>query len=364
MYDGFINQSKLQKYVWGIVKVDEWNAFCHKLECQENIYDLLVLLYSQIEGQNKPQYFREYYEKQNEVAEGYWSDLSLITNEFLRNKISFQYYVDKFKDCVNEDNMRNVAIRMLIDFDIFLAERKRYPALELERASFSGNVYSFGPFNKTDSEYGLYLMPNYHYFNNINAKSQSNIRFMDKSGFTRIDNRIKHYKIIKKSELGKRIEIKYYDGIKSIKETYPKLKIAIVPVAKKLWCKVVYKEYEKSDMRYFSLEDMAEYSEERNEAYIKVLQKCMDSNIQIVIFPELARNKATLEEIRKFLSWKALEQPNSLELIFMGSLWEDGKNEGILISGTGTILMRSQKINKFSLKKKGKEYWEDLKEEA
>lgn len=59
-----------------------------------------------------------------------------------------------------------------------------------------------------------------------------------------------------------------------------------------------------------------------------------------------------------------LTNSNSLALVFMGSLWENGKNEGLLLSGTGTPLLRSQKMEAFSLKHKRKSYWEDLEEEA
>lgn len=46
-----------------MVTEEEWISFCQELRIQGNIYDLLVLLYKQIEGRHKPQYIREYYEK-------------------------------------------------------------------------------------------------------------------------------------------------------------------------------------------------------------------------------------------------------------------------------------------------------------
>lgn len=75
-------------------------------------------------------------------------------------------------------------------------------------------------------------------------------------------------------------------------------------------------------------------------------------------------NRETLDSIRNFLIQSTLNGVISLELVFLGSFWDNGVNEGIVLSGTGTILIRSQKIKPFFLKKDGKVYWEKLKQEA
>jgi len=296
------------------------------------------------------------------IQKGYWGDLTLITEELLMNRISFDYFLKRFGECVNQENLRNVAVRMLFDFDRYLENREEYPALKLESENFSGEVYWFGPLNKADSVYHFYLMPDWHYFKDI---ENHNMRFLDQSEFSQVDERIKNYKILKKERLDKNVKIKYYAGACGIQKTYPELRIGIVPVAKELWCNVTYEEYDKEDKYFFQLADKEEYSEAINNTYIRILRKCMENHIQIVIFPELSRNKETEKVIRKFLAQETLKgSDNPLELIFMGSLWENGKNEGILLSGTGTILLRSQKVNKFFLKRNGKRYWEDLQEES
>jgi len=38
-----------------MVTKEEFEMFCRQLKAQSNIYDLLVLLYAQIDGVNKPQ---------------------------------------------------------------------------------------------------------------------------------------------------------------------------------------------------------------------------------------------------------------------------------------------------------------------
>lgn len=343
---------------------EEWNKFLQELEWQQNIYDILVLLYLQIEGEHKRQYIKEYYKMLDKISEDYWGDLGLITNEMLMEKISFEFYIEKFKTCITKEKLRNVAVRMLMDFERYFEQIEEFPALSLERESISGKIYKFGPLNKVSTEYSFYLMPDYHYFKDFNREQKLNIRFMDYGEFSGIDVKIRRYNIVKKERLKKQVNIKYYDGMKGISKTYPELKVGIVPVAKKLWCKDIYEEYPKGEKGYFRLEDIKERLEEMNEAYIKVLEKCIDEGVQIVVFPELAQNAETERVVKSFLAMETVKGQHSLELVFLGSLWENGKNEGVLFSGTGTILLRNQKIEPFFMEKDGKTYWEDLQQEA
>lgn len=348
-----------------MVSDEEWKIFCNKIETLENIYDLLVLMYLQIEGENKPQYIAQYYKNLNTLKDGYYGNLKLITNEMLKGYITFKYYINQLKKCIKKDNLHNIAVRIIKDFDIYIKERTKYPALALERESFTGQIYNMGPLNKVDETYGFYLMPENHYFKDFN-KENIHIRFLEQSGFTAIDKSSEgpfYFKILKRDIINKRIKIKYYEKIQSLIKTYPEIKIGIIPVAKNLWCRPVYEEY--NSKNYFSLEDDEARLDEINNKYINILQKCIREGIQIVVFPELAQNKNTIKKIQEFLIDETLNnKSNPLELIFIGSLWEDGKNEGILLSGAGTELIRSEKMNPFYLEKNGKLYWENLKKEA
>lgn len=341
----------------------EWKEFYNGLDELENIYDLLVLLYLQIDGKNKPCYIKEYYKSLERIPEGYWGDLPLIINELLMGGISFEFFIKEFRKCVNMENLRNVAIRMLFSFDRYFQDRQKYSGLELSSESCLGKVYNFGPFNKAKSEYNLYLMPDYHYFKDFNKKNQKGIRFLPQSQFNAIDKNITHYKIIKKDRLNQQIKIKYYDKTFEKMNKCSELKIGIVPVSKILWSKVLYQELGNGERNYFQLENVKKHSKNMNEAYIRILKRCIEEKIQIVIIPELARNEETEKTIKEFLSQETLRNPNSLKLVFMGSLWKNGTNEGILFSGTGIILMKSRKIEPFSLKHQNKLYWEDLREE-
>lgn len=345
-----------------MVTEEEWEQFCKELPLQETIYDLLVLLYTLIEGENHLRYIKEYHETLSNLPDGYWGDLSLITNEMLSECITFKSYLKRLSGCMQKEKLRNMAIRLIRDFDVYLKEKNGYPALGLKPTGFTSEVFLLGPLNMVNPGYCFYLMPDCHYFKDINKQSSNKIRFLDHSVFTSLNGLTKNYKIIKKNCLEKQVKIKYYTGTQQISATYPEIKIGIVPVSKKLWCKPCFMEY--AQKNYFGLEDEQMYCDGINEAYIDILKHCMDNHIQIVIFPELARNKKTLTAIQDFLTESACCGNNSLELIFLGSLWENGNNEGILLSGTGTLLITSKKINPFSLKENGKIYWEDLKKQA
>ena len=181
-----------------------WELFCQELGKQKTVYDLLVLLFLQIDGAKKPYYIREHYKNLNQVKKEYWGDLSQLTNEMLMQSISFEYFMAQFAKCIRQDNFRNIAIRMLFAFDRYLKERSKYPALALEREGMVGGLYNMGPLNHVDSVHGLYLMPDFHYFKDVNKEYGLNIRFMDQSAFHGIDERIKNYKIVKNDEMGKK----------------------------------------------------------------------------------------------------------------------------------------------------------------
>lgn len=345
-----------------MVTREELELFHKELEKQRNIYDLLVLFYLQIEGPDKPRYIEEYYKNQANLKPGYWGDLPLATNEMLSGCITFGGYRKLLQNFIQRENLRNVAIRLLFDFDEYLKERDAYPALSLTTEDFIGKLYILGPLNSVEPEYCFYLMPSDHYFKKYNETEGEKIRFLNQSEFSAIDERIKRYKIMKKDRLDKAVTIKYYPGAPNIQSSYPELKVGIVPVSKNLWCKPVYYEY--GEKNYFELEEMEECNEEINKQYLEILKKCINEDIQIVVFPELAVNSQTISIIRDFLIKSSYDRSNSLELVFLGSLWDRGINEGILMSGTGTVLLRSQKMNAFYLKKNGKIYWENLKQEA
>ncbi len=345
-----------------MVTEEDLGCFLQELKQQKSIYDLLVLLYIQIEGAKKPQYIQEYYETQNDLPANGWGGLPLATNEMLSETITFETYKKLLSDCIRKENLHNVAIRLLFEFDEYFKKRSDYPALCLEPQSFVGDIFMLGPLNTVKQEYCFYLMPDCHYFKNFNKEGGNGIRFLNQSEFTAVDERVTSYKIIKAGRLDKKVKVKYYTGIPNIEKSHPELKVGIIPVAKQLWCKPNYYEY--PEKNYFELENDEKYNDKVNGRYIQILQKCIEEEIQIVVFPELAMNKKTLGAIREFLVKTTCYGKTSLELICLGSLWEDGVNEGFMMSGAGTILVRNQKINPFFLKKDGKVYWEKLKQEA
>lgn len=370
-----------------MVTKEEYQIFYGQIEEQRSIYDLLVLLYRQIEGCNLPAYEKEYYQNLHDIPDDYWKDLRLLNREMLTGVICFETYLEEFRACISQDNMRNMAIRMLLEFDGYIGEWDQYPALTLERSSTVGELFEFGPMNQVDDAYALYFMPADHYFKDCNQQNGWGIRYMDQSGFSKILDKIKHYKIIKTAMLPKNIHMKYYSGMDGcrkegqerveaacLKDTWGTdeslagsslgIKVGIVPVSAELWHNVHYEEYPKGEKYYFRLEDKEEKREIINHAYIRLLKRCMREGIQMVVFPELAQNKETLGVIRNFLIQETMRGQNSLELIFLGSLWLDGVNEGILLNGVGTELLRTQKMKPFYLKKDGKKYWEYLCKEV
>lgn len=333
----------------------------HKENIQ-NIYDLLVLLFSTINGAAKKKYKASYNSFLQKSSER-WGKLELLNDEFLKEILSFDAYLNKFFELLNPENVRYYAFKMLFSFDHYLKEQDEYNVLGREMHEIQENTHNssllLGPLNTDQSEYCLYLMPKEHYVKdyNNNLEKKKRIRFMEQSDFGRIDSKITSYKIIRTNKYDGSIEIRSYDKINlsSLKE----VRIAVIPVSPQPWFVTKYVEQQQGE-GYFIIEDDADKVDEINERYIRLLSKCMEHNINIVIFPELSRNKKTKDVVREFLIERTLSDNNPLELVFLGSLWENGRNEGVLLSGAGTELLTVQKNNAYDKEIDGVVYKENL----
>lgn len=343
---------------------EEFKVFTSHKEGIKNIYDLLVLLFSIINGMYKKSYKVSYNSFLHKSSER-WERLELLNDEFIKEILSFDTYLNKFFELLHPENVRYYAFKMLFLFDHYFREQDKYNILEREMHEIQENLQNgcllLGPLNTDRSEYCLYLMPNEHYVKdyNNNQEKKKRIRFIEQSDFGRIDSKITTYKIIRSNKFADSIEIRSYDKINfsSLKE----IRIAVIPVSPKPWFVTKYFKQQQVES-YFIIEDDADKIDEINERYIRLLSKCMEQNVHIVIFPELSRNKKTEDVIREFLIERTLLDNNPLELVFLGSLWENGRNEGLLLSGAGTELLIVQKNNAYDIEIDGVVYKENLTE--
>ena len=171
---------------------------------------------------------------------------------------------------------------------------------------------------------------------------------------------LKNYIFIDGRMLGtKEIVIKKY--IPPFRMDTP-LRIMICPISNKKWFGIQYNDDNKSFQCFYPNE---KENRDINNKICRVIEYAAQSHAQIAVFPELAANETTTEEVRNFLI-RNKEIKDEVALIFLGTTWKQiengGINEGTLLTGSGTILFTAKKNHGFSLflPEKQTYYSEDL----
>lgn len=349
---------------------EEYDNFVLQKVRLKNIFDVLVLLYSYIDGRNKKKYRSEYF-KFLQMHSKYWKKLELLNNEFLGEMISFTTFLDRIWELFTQDNVRYYAFKMLFSYEHYISEGYKVLKPEICR-SLHQKMSLLGPVNTFQEKYSFYLMPCQHFFRDYNSSrpKDSQIRFLDQSEFFRIDERIKSYKIIDTNRLGDKVEVIGYNQSKFALPQ--KLEIAIVPMSPCKWFEEIYlpkkeeahgidsKIEKNSDVIDIVITDNEKNLDIINNAYTRILERCIKENVQIVVFPEFARNRNTLSVVKEFLSQSMGTSENSLELVFLGSYSNNARNEAILLNGSGTELLKVSKKFAYKKRKDGILYREQL----
>lgn len=348
----------------------EYENFISKKSSMKNVFDVLVLLYSYIDDGKKRKYRSKYFKFLSQNPE-YWKDIELLNNELLEEVISFSTFIDRLWKLFSRENVRYYAFKLLFSYEHYMTEGYKILNQPIPQ-DLHHKISILGPMNTVVEKYSLYIMPHDHFFKDYNSSrpKEAQIRLMEQSEFNRIDERIKSYKIIKTDKLNENVKVIEYNSSRYVLPQ--KLKIALVPMSSCKWFKEIQIPNENENFAIdneteetLDIVDVVIADDEKNvdcinNAYIRILEKCMEENIQIVVFPELARNKKTLENIKSFLSQHMILRENSLELIFLGSFSENARNEGILLNGSGTELLRVLKKNAYKKIKNDVLYREQL----
>lgn len=337
----------------------EYEDFLLQKKLLKNIFDVLVFLYSYIDGKKKSRYRGKYFSFLCKSSE-YWKQLELLNNEMLEGVISFDIFLDRFWELLSRENIRYYAFKMLFTYDRYIKENYETLCCEMGKG-VQTKISCLGPMNTICDRYFMYIMPKSHFFKDYNDSKpkESRIRFMNQSEFDSVDPKITSYKIIRKDKINGTVKVIGYNEIEYVLQKG--VKIAIVPLSPCKWFKDSYlRSCGDGDEGYIIVKDDEDKTDRVNRAYKNILQKCIEEEVGIVIFPELARNKKTLEIVKKFLAQRTLEGEKLPELIFLGTLWDNYMNEGILLNGAGTELLRTYKKHAYKTVKEDVDYWEQL----
>ncbi len=335
--------------------------FVKELKKAENIYDVLVIFYGIVDNEHSPQYLQNY----DHISEDRsWKDINRLLDSLLQNDIEFRMFLGRiveFLDC--ETNIILYALHIITYFDQVFLEKEEYAYLGFGNRIGLSPLYELGPLNTMQDKYLLYLSPVDSLLKESKAMKSSGYRLISFRDGSDILERIKSYYIVPVSGCIPRAVIKGYtkDVFCKREGSGKTIKMACIPLCKKNWFHVKYMDND-SGHNYFKIVNDPDQTKLNNN-YIRLFEHLIEEKAEIVVLPELSMNEQTEREIRKYLSLKSLQMKAfPLKLIFLGSLWKDGRNECVLLSGSGSVLCRNLKRNPFELKKDGKRYKEALVE--
>lgn len=334
-----------------------------KIRETKNIYDVLIVLYGCIDNENQPAYLQQYYGMINKKKTEWMLILDSTIDAVLKGSIDFFRCKLQLADLITEQNMTLLCTYILFRFEQVFAERYTYPRLGFNKQGKMLTKYPLGPLDSGDSDYRLYLKA---------ADQGLAVLYMEgnKKKFRQICRRdgsdifsiISSYRIIKKSRLDFGVIVEEYgeDLFANLMSEGSVLRVAAAPLGCTEWFGINYMD-NKAPVNDFEITEKKENRTAWNNKILDILEEMEKREVNIAVFPELALNEKTEAEVKKYLMRKTLgARQNHLKLVFLGSLWSGGENKCVLLSGSGTVLVRNAKKNPFEIKKDGKLYREKL----
>lgn len=329
------------------------------LEKARNIYDVLVSFYEMIDDEGQPAVVHDYYYNSENKTYG---KVNGLLDALLNDDISFKKFKSVLLVLLERMQGSHIYVHVLLYFNQVFHDREQYSHLSFDRRLKGLPLFHIGPLNLNQEKYRLYLMPKDHLLQPGEAYNKINYRHINRGDTSDIFSEIDSYKIIRNNVKMYEVTIKSYGQDFVGEKAQGSIRVAVFPLDRKKWFQVQCNEAGNGH-GYFSILDEKEKIDSINQKYKDMIDRIYRENIDIAVFPELSMNQKTESEIKKYLAEKAISQPDgTLKLLFMGSLWDDGKNECVLFSGNGSVLLRNQKRSPFFFQSGGKEYRENLKE--
>lgn len=195
-------------------------------------------------------------------------------------------------------------------------------------------IESVGPLTGND-EYYLYFKPPEAYFSTRLATGKIRRgRQTVEYGVNSINYDFKNFEVIKNNQLNE-----YTPVVKKYNHKYcfgDVFQIGFAFISKNAW----FAEEKDDTTKEITVRYEPSTFKTQNTQMFNLLTTFDKMGVDVAVFPELAMNPTTEKEIQRFiLSTKF----NNLKLVFLGSVWNNNRNEAVLINSEGSILLREQK---------------------
>lgn len=233
---------------------------------------------------------------------------------------------------------------------------------EPELIEEKGQVYVIGPLSTENNPTNMVLYPQppvSYQQEHFQCRKMHEGRNTIKCNPSDALSSLKRYSFISKSELGHyQTNILRYNPYFEFSEN--DLVTAVSSIRNKQWFSV---NLDHDNKTFTCTYDDPILNQIINENICKVIDAAAEKGVHILAFPEMIMNPETEDYVKNHLYSHPRISTNVL-LIALGTVWNDYRNEGCLLSGSGTELWRGKKRIRYDYfdKNTQQSYCEDLQD--
>lgn len=321
-------------------------------QVKDNIYDIMAIAYDVIVKAGERNSCVKYLEASEELRE-LDNELANVIRMYSKKILSLQDVINKYIQVLLSGSFECevICVELIHAIDRFY----EYAEYEKHMIAVKNQI---GPLNSSSytEKVVIYTKPKEIFIQEV--KGKANFRRIMEYDPKSINSllKMKKFIVLRSSIFNKRVPkiFKYIDRgcFKNYIEEQKGLKIGLVP-----FCGFVTMNINTKGETFSINGPKKDLVENIVSRYIKIIEKMIEDEINIAVFPELVLIEEAYQQIREFLRTNGTHK---LKLIFCGSKWQDKSNVLYVITGTGNELLQYRKVTPFEYKKDGKEYVEAI----
>ncbi len=293
-----------------------------------DVYMFITAIFEYTTIESKQKIEKKYYQL---ISSGSTNDLNVISklvqNLCVVNRYEFdlwlQCWIDEFKKTSLDDILFCYITLMKFDdvVNVLLPSHK--------------SVFLKGPMNTYGNRF-FYKKHNSFFESKLKTNHIREGRQTVEHDSNSINKVFSNFEVIKESGL-----YEYTPEVKQYKHTFEitkALKFGVSSFSNTTW----FKPELNYDLKSFVIEYEPTQNQIQNDYIKNILVEFEENEVDIVIFPELAMNPETQKEIQEFIIESGFKH---IKLCFLGSGWDrtEEKNEAVLLSNQGSVLINEQK---------------------
>lgn len=297
------------------------------LSNSSDIFSFIVCVFSYLESEKTQSIHKRY---NIAVDDNPAHDLNVIDSLVSELLILNQY---EYKDWVEiwKEEFKNTKLDSIVFCYVFLL---KIDDKIRELKNDDKVIYKIGPLN-TDDEYHFYFKPTPSFF--LEKFKKAKIRQGRQTveyDINSINYDFNNFEVVKNTRLNDYLPVVHrYKGSFSFGNS---IRIGFASISKDPW----FTKIKNHKTRELMIEYDLLSTNKHNRQICELLTEFDKKGFDIAVFPELAMNHTTENDVRNFILKTNF---NNLKFIFLGSTWNNNVNEAVLINSQGSVLLRERK---------------------